>query len=52
MAKNVGGNGKGGAVGAFQLPLMEVADAQAFEVGRSYTLSIAPAYGELSTKSE
>ena len=41
MAKNVGGNGKGGAVGGFQLPLMEVADAQAFEVGKSYTLSIA-----------
>jgi|GEM_PF-3317631 hypothetical protein len=42
MAKNVGGNGKGGAVGAFQLPLMEVADAQAFEVGKSYVLSVAP----------
>ncbi len=40
MARNVGGNGKGGAVGGFQLPLMEVADAQAFEVGKSYMLSI------------
>jgi len=41
MAKNVGGNGQGGAIGAFQLPLMEVADADAFEVGKSYMISIS-----------
>jgi hypothetical protein len=43
MARNVGGNGKGGAVGGFQLPLMEVDAAGAFEVGKSYSLSIEPA---------
>jgi len=42
MAKNVGGNGKGGAIGGFQLPLMEVAEAAPFEVGKSYLLSIEP----------
>jgi hypothetical protein len=42
-AKNAGGNGVGGALGAFQLPSMTVADAKMFEVGKSYLISIEAA---------
>ena len=41
-AVNVGGNGQGGALGTFQLPLLDAETAKQFVKGESYLITIAP----------